>query len=341
MPFAIDRDCVAAIHADETGCDAIILSSLNERAEHRVTIDDAVRPGIGAAKGSWQSYALGVIAGLGELGSLDALRGCRLTVATDVPLGAGLSSSAALEVSVGVAVAVHCGISIGGLELAKLCQQAEHRFAGVPCGLMDQAIAVLGRARHLVRLDCATDATAEVPLPSDCEMVVINSGVSHALADGEYGKRRAACERAAEALGVEHLAHADPESIGRLAEELQPYARHVVRETARVSDLSEQLEDGDLHECGRLMLESHRSLRDDFRVSCDEIDAIIDAISGAEGVYGARMTGGGFGGCVIAMVRPGLSSEIGGRLERLRDLCPALDILPVQAADGARLLASR
>lgn len=338
MPFAIDRDCVAAIYPQVTDDESIALCSLNEDAEHVVRWRDALEPGGGAPVGNWQSYVLGVIAGLAEVGSVKALRGCRVVVATDVPLGSGLSSSAALEVSVAVAAASLCGIDIEGIELAKLCQRAEHRFAGVPCGLMDQAISVLGRAGHLLTLDCASESTEHVPVPDGCELHVINSGVSHSLADGEYGKRRAACERAAEAIGIEHLAHADPGSFGAVPEEILPHARHVVSETARVRDLAQALEAGDLDRCGRLMYDSHASLRDDFLVSCDEIDLIVETLRNTEGVHGARMTGGGFGGCVVCLSAPGTEAEVHAAAERCRGACPEIAVLPVAASDGAGLI---
>ncbi|MEO1717418.1 MAG: galactokinase [Planctomycetota bacterium] len=335
MPFAINRDCVAAIHTDVADDRTLVLCSLNEQSEHAVPWIDVLKSGGSAPVGSWQSYVLGVIAGLGEVGAVDRLRGCRIVVATDVPMGSGLSSSAALEVSVAVAAASRCGIDVGDLELAKLCQHAEHRFAGVPCGLMDQAISVLGRAGHLLILDCATDFTEHVPIPSTCELIVINSGVGHALADGEYGKRRASCEKAAEALGIRHLAHAEADALRSVPADLLPHARHVVSETARVRALADALAAGDLAECGRLVHESHVSLRDDFRVSCDEIDLIVETLCSTEGVYGARMTGGGFGGCVIGLAAPGFEPAVRAAAERCRGLCPNIEVIPVTASDGA------
>jgi galactokinase len=338
MPFAIDRDCVAAIYPGAAGDDAVALISLSDSVEHSIAWLAAFEEGRGAPTGSWQSYVLGVIAGLGEIGAVDRLRGCRVAVATDVPLGSGLSSSAALEVSVAVAAASWCGIEIGGLELAKLCQRAEHRFAGVPCGLMDQAISVLGRRGMLLTLDCATESVQHVPVPTECELIVINSGVSHALADGEYGERRAACERAAEAIGIEHLAHADAERIRSVPADVLPHARHVVSETERVRELAHALDAADLDACGRLMRESHVSLRDDFRVSCDEIDLIVETLSRVDGVYGARMTGGGFGGCVVCLAKPGSEAGVRAAADRCRGLCPEIAVLRVSASDGASLL---
>ncbi|MEL6796499.1 MAG: galactokinase [Planctomycetota bacterium] len=334
MPFAINRDCVAAIHTDVTDDRTLVLCSLNEQTEYSVSWIDALEPNGGAPTGSWQSYVLGVIAELGKVGAIDHLRGSRIVVATDVPLGSGLSSSAALEISVAVATASRCGTDVGGLELAKLCQRAEHRFAGVPCGLMDQAISVLGCAGHLLMLDCATESAEHVRVPSDCELIVVNSGVSHALADGEYGKRRASCEKAAEALGIQHLAHAESDALGSVPADVLPHARHVVSETARVRAVARALEAGDLAECGRLMVESHASLRDDFRVSCDEIDLIVETLRSTEGVYGARMTGGGFGGCVICLVASGSEPAVRAAAERCRGGCPNIQVIPVVASNG-------
>ena len=338
MPFAIEESCIAAVYPESAPSSEIVLTSLNSGVDHRFAIASALTPGVGSERGTWESYVLGVIAGLAGLGPIDEIAGCRIVVATDIPLGAGLSSSAALEVSSAIVVAARCGLSISGLQLARLCQRAEHEFAGVPCGLMDQAISVLGLRGHALLLDCATSEYRHAAIPNDCQLVVINSGVKHALADGEYGKRRAVCERAAAVLGVEHLAHAEQGAVDTLDSEIRPFARHVVTEAERVCQAESVLSSGDLVSCGRLMFESHASLRDDFRVSCPEVDAIVDSLALTSGVFGARMTGGGFGGCVIALTRQDALPAIEEAVASLRLMCPRLCVMSVRAGDGAHQL---
>lgn len=339
MPIAIPQACFAAVIPARSG--ATIISS--SAAEEEIAFDPTrpVVAGADAPVGSWPSYALGVVAGFQALSSIEALAGYRIHVHTDVPVGAGLSSSAALEVAVGVALAEFLGVRIGRLDLAKLCQRAEHDFAGVPCGLMDQAASALARDGHALILDCATDNVDWAPFMTSAHLAVVHSGVSHALADGAYAKRRAACETAADHLGVQHLAHASVDAVAALPEDIRRFARHVVTEQARVHEAIDALREADAPRFGALMTASHASLRDDFRVSCPEIDALVDAMGAAPGCFGARMTGGGFGGCVIALTEPGAEHAVLHAAERRRDLCPRMRVIPVHAAQGASLLISR
>jgi galactokinase len=250
---------------------------------------------LGDCAGSeWSRYVLGVARVLEKMGY--SLRGADLQIRTDLPIGAGLSSSAALEVAVGYALLSVSGICIDRTDLARACQRAEHEFAGVRCGIMDQMIACHGRAQHALLLDTCNLEYELLPLPNDVSVVVCNTMVKHSLADTEYNTRRAECESVARALGrsLRDVALSEVENNRR--------ARHVVTENARVQSAAVALKNKNLREFGRLMYESHRSLRDDYEVSCRELDTMVEIASTITGVYGARMTGGGFGGCTVNLV---------------------------------------
>ncbi len=302
LPMALGLCCHAAVLPNQTTPDACLISTtLDERTES-VPLDRPPAPGNPFPVGSWASYAAGVLAGLAERATLDALAGARIHIHSDVPPGAGLSSSAAMEVAIARAAAIVCNIPIDGLELARLCQSAEHAFAGVPCGLMDQAAAVLARPGSALAFDCAAETHTHVPLPEGLELLVIDSGVRHALADGAYAERRRWCERAALALGTLYLAHADASDLSALDPQAARAARHVTSEHRRTLDAIAALRAGDLPAFGHLLSASHASLRDVYQVSCQEVDRLVEALQSTKGVLGARMTGGGFGGCVIAAI---------------------------------------
>jgi len=242
------------------------------------------------------------------------LRGADVLIKSDVPVGAGLSSSAAVEVAVGYAMLDTSGLAVDRVELARLCQRAENEFVGVRCGLMDQFIASNARAGHALMLDCRSLDFSLLPLPAGVRLVVCNTMVRHELAGGEYNARRAECEEGVRLLAralprVRALRDVTAEEIERFRNELPEVVyrrcRHVVTENARVFEAKAALEVGDLDAFGRLMRESHRSLRDDYEVSCAELDLLVKLACDAEGVYGARMTGGGFGGCTVNLLRAG------------------------------------
>jgi galactokinase len=240
------------------------------------------------------------------------LRGADLAIRSDVPIGAGLSSSAAIEVAAGLAMLENSGSEIDRVELAKLCQQAENEFVGMRCGIMDQFISCCGKAGTALMLDCRSLEYRLLPLPENLRLVICNTMVKHELGSSEYNTRRAECE-----AGVEHFAKLLPgiralrdvtvndlERCGSdLNEVISKRCRHVITENARVMEAAGALQRGDLQNFGKLMAESHRSLRDDYEVSCAELDAMVDLATQVEGVYGARMTGGGFGGCTINLVK--------------------------------------
>jgi galactokinase len=265
--------------------------------------DDQPQAADGSDAMGWDRYAAGVLAELRA--ARLAIPPVTIAVASDVPVGAGLSSSAALEVAVARAAIGLIGGTMPARDIALLCQRAEHMHAGTPCGIMDQWCVTHARAGEAILLDCAALASTPVALPRGLAIDIIDSGVRHALRDGGYAARRADVEAAARLLGVAQLADlaaARWSEIDALPPRLARRARHVVRECARVRAAVEALATEDLTRFGELLLESHASLRDDFDVSTPEIDAIVDRVRG-EGALGARMTGGGFGGCVIVARR--------------------------------------
>lgn len=292
----------------------------------------------------WASYPLGVAWALAQASV--ALAGCNLYIAGDVPLGSGLSSSAAIEVATALALLENSGASMGRKELALLCQKAENDFVGARCGIMDQFIACHGRSNHGVLLDCRSLEGRQIPIPGDVALVVCNTMVKHELAANEYNKRREECE-----LGVKLLKQAMP-SIEALRDvsssdlelhrkllpvEIYKRCRHVVTEDERTLKVTAAFESGELGALGRWMAESHESLREDYEVSCRELDILVEIAGKQKGVLGARMTGGGFGGCTINLVvqeavdsfREAITEEY----QEQTGLKP--EIYSLKAADGA------
>lgn len=220
-------------------------------------------------------------------------------VTSTLPTGAGLSSSAAFE----IALALAFDFSGSPMELARLGQRAEHRAVGVPCGLLDQMSIVLGTAGHAMLIDFADLSHSQIEIPTDLDIVVMHSGQERQLVDSEYAERRASCELAAQRIGP--LADADLDDVKDLDPSLAKRARHVVSECTRVRDAATALRDNDPITFGRLMTESHASLRDDFEVSTPTLDSLVDRLVRTDGVFGARLTGAGFGGCVVAICERG------------------------------------
>jgi galactokinase len=257
--------------------------------------------------GHWSDYPIGVARELARAGY--ATRPANLLIRSSVPEGSGLSSSAALEVS--AALAFLRGRAMDPLDLARLCQRAEVTFVGMPCGIMDQYVSIFGRANSAVAIDCRSLEHRYVDLPSGIAFLAVNSMVKHALAGSAYRKRVEECAAAVERLrqrfaGVESLRDVTPQQLDavELPGVIGRRARHVVTENARVERFIEASASGDLAAMGKLLVESHRSLRYDYEVSCAELDFLVDAALSVEGVYGSRMTGGGFGGCTVTMLSP-------------------------------------
>lgn len=263
-----------------------------------------------AAKGDWTDYVRGIAVTLERAGY--HLRGADLVIRGNVPIGAGLSSSAAIEVATASALLAVSGLSLPPTEIARLCQRAENEFVGMRCGIMDQFVSCCGRAGHALMLDCRSLDYQLIPIPPAARLVISNTMVHHELAHSEYNQRRADCEAA-----VRHLAHSLPyiralrdvtlaelEQYGRdLPDTVFRRCRHVISENGRVLQGSADLRNADLDAFGRRMIESHESLRSDYEVSCEELDVMVELALGVEGVYGARMTGGGFGGCTVNLVQ--------------------------------------
>jgi len=319
LPMAIDRHTViaAAPAAPDAG---LRLRLYSAAVDESVDIPLAATPVPGEP--SWANYARGVVAGFGARGlvppALDAL------VISDVPLGGGLSSSASFEVATATLLEAALGTRLDPTEKARICRQAEHDYAGVPCGIMDQLISVLGDEAGALLIDCRSQQSRLVPFADpSVSLLIANSNVRHALGDGEYAVRRAACVEAARVLGVDELGQATPAMVASAEAALGPLlhrrARHVVTENARTRAAAEALAGGDWRGAGALMFESHRSLRDDFEVSAPELDTLVDLardIGEAGGVHGARMTGGGFGGCTVTLAASSRVGDIGERLAR-------------------------
>ena len=266
---------------------------------------------------SWIDYVQGVTQALARDGY--ALGGFDLGIVSDVPLGSGLSSSAALEVAVLRGLRDLFGLAVDDVRLAQLGQRAENDFVGAPVGVMDQMAASLADDRTALFLDTRTLRYEQVPLPAGGALVVINSGVAHNHASGDYRTRRAECERAAAALGVPQLRDLGPADLPRVAalpDPLARRARHVVTEDERVLESVAAMKAGDLRRLGELFTASHASQRDDFEVSVPEIDLLVDLAHAEPGVFGARLTGGGFGGSIVALVEAGGNAGIGERVAR-------------------------
>jgi galactokinase len=242
------------------------------------------------------------------------LTGMDALVANTLPVGSGLSSSAAIEVATAQAFLTVSGSEMEPQRMALLCQKAEHTFAQVPCGIMDQTIVAGGKAGHAMLLDCRDLSKQFVPIdPKELRVVIVNSMVKHALTGGEYAERRGQCEQAVEFFRkgrpeVKALRDVTVEEVeaaeDKLPEDVFRRCRHVVTEIARTVTAASALSQRDYDEVGRLMLQSHASLRDDYEVSTEELDLLVDEASKVRGVYGARMTGAGFGGCIVALAQP-------------------------------------
>ncbi|TWT90014.1 Galactokinase [Pseudobythopirellula maris] len=308
LPMAIDRHVVIAAAPREAGGDAGCGPGMrlwSEMTGETATIDPQGPLPSGLAR--WAHYPYGVLELLRQRGV--AMGATDAVLLSTVPLGSGLSSSAALEVATATLAEAAAGAELGVADKARLCQQAENEFAGVPCGVMDQFASAGCKEGSLLRLDCRSFETTDVAMADpNVAVLIVNSGVSHNLGDSEYPKRRSACEAAATALGVDALRDATAdmiESSDKLDDLARRRARHVVTENQRVLDFCDAIESGRWREAGELMVASHESLRDDYEVSCPEVDTLVEcllAIGADGGVHGARITGGGFGGCVVSLI---------------------------------------
>ena len=316
-------------------------SSAFEQTVH-VNLDDTKRRDSDQEK--WTNYVVGVVAEFQKAGTncppLD------LYFDSNLPMGAGLSSSAAMEVATATIVELTTDTKLDGKQKAKLCQSAEHNAAGVPCGIMDQFASVLSKKNNLMLLDCQSEQATMIPFPnSDAVFLIINSQVKHQLANSAYLERRKECAAAAKELGVKSLREASMKDIGasELDTILSRRAEHVVSENARTLQMTDLVQKASWKDAGQLMYDSHRSLKLDFEVSCPELDILVEIaneIGTAGGVWGARMTGGGFGGCTVSLVNSEDAARIGN------SICQAYEIetgiqttfFVSQPEDGARVV---
>ena len=304
LPFAIkDRTLVAA---RKRGDSTVRIASA-QRRNKIVTVDiSKVKPGL---KGEWERYALGVLWALGVKEGVDLL------IDGHVPLGAGLSSSAALECSVATAMNHLFDLGFNLEELARLTQKAENQYVGVPCGIMDQSVSLMATQGSALLLDCRDLTTKNIPFDvasSGLELLIIDTQAHHALTDGGYAERRASCESVVAKLGITSLRELSMEQLensrGLLTETEFVRARHAVTEMKRVLDCVQALSDSNFALVGELINQSHTSLRDDYTVSCPELDTAVEAALAA-GALGSRMVGGGFGGSAIALIQASKTTE--------------------------------
>ncbi len=304
LPIAINRETVVAASPRDDRAISVCSMDLNEQFEFAL---DQPEP---SPQGNWLNYVKGVAHSLQSKGI--TLRGANLLMQSDVPIGAGLSSSAALEISVGFALLKLADVTVDRLQLAKAGQQAEHDFVGAKVGIMDQLAVTFGQRGTALLIDCRSLETTPIAFKQpDISVIVCDTNIKHELAASEYNLRRQQCEQGVEILR-EHLPHITAlrdvsiEDFQRyqssLPELLQRRCRHVITENARTLKAAKYLQEGKMEEMGQLMYESHESLRDDYEVSSRELDSLTTIAHKTDGVIGARMTGGGFGGCTVNLV---------------------------------------
>lgn len=316
LPTAIERYAVMAADKAPDGKKVIQIRDASGAETAFVDTEAPIKPG----PPKWSNYPRGVIAGMMERGLIPG--GLDILLNSTVPLGGGLSSSASLEVCTATLLEAVTGRTLVPVEKALLCQKAEHEFAGVPCGIMDQFISVMGRQNNLLLLDCRSRETQLVPMNDPAvSLLIANTNMKHELANGEYAQRRAQCEAAARMLGVASLRDATPDALasakGKMDDVVFRRARHVIGEIERTVHAAEAVRAANWPAVGQLMYASHASLRDDYEVSCKELDTVVEiaeAIGVKNGVFGCRMTGGGFGGCAVALVKTELIESISEKM---------------------------
>jgi galactokinase len=296
-----------------------------------------------AGEASWINYPLGVIAAMPAFG-LNAPQGFDYVATSDLPAGAGLSSSAAIELASGLAFLAITGQQADRETLVKIGKHAENNFVGVPCGILDQGVSGFGKADHLVFIDCKGPRFDTVPLTGDAHFWIFNTHTKHALVDGLYAARHRECMEAAKALGVSLLVEATAAQVeaakGKLSADAYKRAKHVVEEIARVDQAVAVLKKGDLAAVGTLLTASHRSSQALFGNSTEELDFLVDTLAGAANVYGARLTGGGFGGAVMALTSSSFgdvqAKGVADAYEKKYGARP--DVLHMRTGEGAQRL---
>jgi galactokinase len=342
MPVAIDKATLAAISPRSDGKIVIYAENYSEEK----TFEAAALPK--TASQHWSDYPVGVAAILAGEGY--TIPGFSLSIWGDVPLGSGLSSSAALEVVTMTALTALMGVEIPGPKLARLCQRVENEFVGANCGIMDQFISANGKENHALLLDCRDLSFRLAPIPADVALVIANTMVKHSIFGGDYPTRRRESEAACAIInghrgGVPFLRDATLEDLEKWGHEMTPEslqrARHVISENLRTVAASEALLKGDMKELGRLMAEAHTSYSGDFAGSCVEADLMVELANQIPGLIGARLTGGGFGGCTINVVEQAqataFAEELGRRYAAKTGITPEIHVC--RASNGAHRLA--
>jgi galactokinase len=335
LPLAIDRAAWIALVARDDS--RVVVHSLDYQETREFSL-----AGFRQEQAGWIEYLKGVAWSLQEAGY--KLRGWEGVLAGDVPVGAGLSSSAALEVACARAFAAASGFAWEPAAMAKLAQRAENQWVGVNCGIMDQLISATGRQGHAMLIDCRWLAVTPAPLPPGTAVVVLDTGTRRGLVDSAYNERRSQCEAAARFFHVPALRDVTVELFQQQAAGLDPItrrrARHVITEDERTLLAVEMMRQGDVAALGQLMNQSHASLRDDYEVSSDALDAMVDYAQRHAACHGARMTGAGFGGCAVALVRAGEVGEFVGATGAAYRVktghAPAVYVC--QATDGAAVV---
>jgi galactokinase len=328
LPLAINRDCVVVWRPRTDG--RVVVRSLEFDGEADLAADGTEDPRL--VEPGWARFVAGVVRALAERGR--APFGFTAALTSNVPPGGGLSSSSALAVAMTMVAAAAGKLDLSLDETARAALEAEVSATGVPGGLMDQLASLHGRRDHALLIDCRELAITPVPLPGTHVVLVVHSGLPRALAGSAYAERRASCEAAAGRLGLDSLRDARPDQVSD-----DPRARHVVAENRRVVEAAQALRAGDVDTVGRLMVESHASLRDDFEVSTLELDLLVDLLVAA-GAVGARLTGAGFGGCIVALVQRNHADDIAARsvLTYEKETGRAADAFVATAVDGASAL---
>src|SRR5580700_304957 len=343
MPAAIEFYCWVAVSTREDRKLSIYSEEFSAAAD--ADLDSASHQ----PSKTWSDYPVGVALQLEQAGF--RLRGANLLIESEVPMGAGLSSSAAIEVATALALADQSGWSPDRVQLAQLCQKAENEFVGARVGIMDQFVSLHGQEDHALMLDCRALSFESLLIPDSVKLVINNTMVKHELASSEYNRRRADCEEAVRRLaevlpGIRALRDVSLEQLERhrhvLTEVIYKRALHIVTENARVLDSAQALRAGDIERFGKRMAESHRSLRDLYEVSCRELDLMVDLAYQQKGVFGARMTGGGFGGATINLVNARHAGEFKEKLakayQKETGLVPQIYIC--KPAEGASAVAA-
>ncbi len=340
LPMAIERYTIIAAERHPGGNVTVHSETTGETATF------GVRTPVTPAEPAWSNYVRGVVAGFQRRGV--KVPGFDAFIESSLPYGGGLASSAALEVATATLLEAICGVQLDPIEKALLCQRAEHEFAQVPCGLMDQFTSILGKKDEALLLDCRSRETMPVKMKdASVTVLVINTNVRHRLAEGEYARRRQQCEAAARALNVTALRDATMTSLNAARQRMEPVvyrrARHVITENERTVQAARAIQARDWPAVGKLMYDSHASLRDDYQVSCRELDTIVEIarkLGPTQGVIGCRMTGAGFGGCAVSLVRTDaarvLTRTIAEEYEKVTETEPAM--FWSRPAAGARVL---